>query len=42
MTFDLDCAYFGSFFHAPVYGAFEYLEDALIEVGADGVIQRVI
>ena len=29
-------------FHAPVYGEFEYLEDALIEVDGDGVIVRVV
>ena len=35
-------AFYGSFFHAPAYGSFEYLERALIEVGEDGAIERVI
>ncbi len=35
-------AYLGSFFHAPTYGEFEYLENALIEVDGNGVITRVV
>ena len=35
-------AFYGSFFHTPVYGAFEYLENALIEVDDAGVIARVL
>ena len=35
-------AFYGSFFHTPEYGSFEYLERALIEVGEDGAIERVI
>ncbi|MGN0077657.1 MAG: guanine deaminase [Coriobacteriales bacterium] len=35
-------AFYGSFFHAPVYGSFEYLENALIEVDERGVIARVL
>ncbi|MEE0044818.1 amidohydrolase family protein, partial [Ellagibacter isourolithinifaciens] len=35
-------AFYGSFFHTPEYGSFEYLEHALIEVGEDGAIERVI
>ncbi len=35
-------AFYGSFFHAPVYGSFEYLENALIEVDERGTIARVL
>lgn len=42
MSKEVKSAYYGSFFHAPVYGEFEYLEDALIEVNGDGVIVRVV
>ena len=42
MSKEVKSAYYGSFFHAPVYGEFEYLEDALIEVDGDGVIVRVV
>lgn len=35
-------AFYGSFFHAPVYGQIEFLEDVLIEVDAAGVILRVV
>lgn len=35
-------AFYGSFFHTPQYGSFEYLENALIEVDARGVIARVM
>lgn len=35
-------AFLGSFFHTPVYGEFEYLEDTLIEVDDAGVITRVV
>lgn len=35
-------AYHGSFFHAPTYGEFEYLENAIIEVDGSGVITRVV
>lgn len=42
MSKEVKSAYYGSFFHAPVYGKFEYLEDALIEVDGDGVIVRVV
>ena len=42
MSKEIKSAYYGSFFHAPVYGEFEYMEDALIEVGEDGVIVRVV
>lgn len=38
----IDRAFLGSFFHTPVYGDFEYLEDALIEVDAGGTIVRVV
>ena len=34
-------AVLGSFFHTPVYGTFEFLEQALIEVDGAGVIERV-
>ena len=34
--------FYGSFFHAPVYGSFEYLENALIEVDERGTIARVL
>jgi hypothetical protein len=33
---------FGTFFHAPVPGAVEVLEDALFDVGAGGVIDAVL
>ena len=35
-------AFYGSFFHTPVYGSFEYLENALIEVDERGAIARVL
>lgn len=35
-------AFYGSFFHAPEYGGFEYLENALIEIDERGVIERVV
>ena len=35
-------AFYGSFFHTPVYGSFEFLENALIEVDARGTIARVL
>lgn len=35
-------AFHGSFFHTPVYGSFEYLENALIEVNERGLIERVV
>ena len=35
-------AFYGSFFHAPVYGSFEYLENALIEVDERGAIALVL
>ena len=38
----IEKAFLGSFFHTPVYGAFEYLEDALIEVDGAGIIARVV
>ena len=38
----VDNAFYGSFFHTPVYGTFEYLQDALIEVDMKGVIMRVV
>ena len=34
-------AVLGSFFHAPVYGGFELLEDALIELDEAGAIARI-
>lgn len=42
MTQHVERAFFGSFFHAPEYGGFEFLKDALIEVDACGVIGRVV
>ena len=42
MSKEVKSAYYGSFFHAPVYGEFEYLEDTLIEVDGYGVIVRVV
>lgn len=42
MAGTVDQAFYGSFFHTPVYGAFEYLENALIEVDDAGVIARVL
>ena len=42
MSHEVTQAFYGSFFHAPVYGEFEYLEFALIEVNAQGYIERVI
>ena len=38
----IEKAFLGSFFHTPAYGAFEYLEDALIEVDGAGIIARVV
>ena len=35
-------AFYGSFFHTPVYGSFEFLENALIEVDERGTIARVL
>ncbi|MDO5116881.1 MAG: hypothetical protein Q4D34_00100, partial [Eggerthellaceae bacterium] len=35
-------AFYGSFFHTPVYGEFEFLEFALIEVNDTGYIERVV
>lgn len=35
-------AFLGTFYHALVYGGFERLENALIEVNARGVIERVV
>ena len=35
-------AFYGSFFHAPVYGEFEFLDFALIEVNDKGYIERVV
>lgn len=35
-------AFYGSFFHAPVYGEFEYLEYVLIEVNEAGNIMRIV
>ena len=35
-------AFYGSFFHTPVYGSFEFLENALIEVDERGAIARVL
>lgn len=34
--------FYGSFFHAPEYGGFEFLENALVEVDERGVIARVL
>lgn len=34
-------AFLGSFFHTPAYGSFEFLDNALIEVDAGGVISSV-
>lgn len=42
MAADVRQAFLGSFFHTPTYGSFEYLEDALVEVDAGGVIVRVV
>lgn len=42
MAPQIESAFYGSFFHAPAYGSFEYLEDALIEVDAHGAIARVV
>ena len=42
MAADVRQAFLGSLFHTPEYGSFEYLEDALIEVDASGVIARVV
>ena len=42
MTVQITQAFLGSFFHTPTYGSFEYLENALIEVDASGVISRVL
>ena len=42
MTQQVERAFHGSFFHTPVYGEFEYLENALIEVDTAGVIARVV
>ncbi|MBQ6586891.1 MAG: guanine deaminase [Coriobacteriales bacterium] len=42
MSQNVKQAFLGSFFHTPIYGSFEYLEDALIEVDAAGVIARVV
>ena len=42
MSAEVEHAFLGSFFHTPVYGAFEYLEDTLIEVDGAGVIARVV
>lgn len=39
---EVKSAYFGSYFHTPVYGGFEYLENALVEVDAAGMIARVV
>ncbi|MGI6221226.1 MAG: guanine deaminase [Coriobacteriales bacterium] len=38
----IEKAFLGSFFHTPVYGEFEFLEDALIEVDDGGVIAGVL
>ena len=38
----VESAFYGSFFHAPEYGKLEFLENALIEVDASGVISRVV
>lgn len=35
-------AFLGSFFHTPAYGEVEFLPDALVEVDARGVIERVL
>ena len=35
-------AFYGSFFHTPVYGSFQYLHNALIEVNGAGYIYRVV
>lgn len=42
MSSTINQAFLGSFFHTPVYGDFEYLEDVLIEVDAGGTIVRVV
>ena len=41
MTKTIANAFYGSFFHTPLYGTFEYLENALIEVDEDGIIAGV-
>ena len=42
MPQEIEKAFYGSFFHTPEYGSFEFLEDALIEVGGDGIIKRIV
>ncbi|MGN0073030.1 MAG: guanine deaminase [Coriobacteriales bacterium] len=42
MSQHVESAFYGSFFHAPVYGSFEFLENALIEVDGRGTIVRVL